>query len=457
MPLIQSNKASGLIRTDPVAQTPVPVPVIHVTNPGYKGIAVDQRWTPIVSMLQHISGSAWTVDYYSQVIDTDTSLGGQRPSSSPVYQQYRKIERLVVRVTAPLTQGQNPDTKAMTYVGKAVVHSFIPNDGDMFVADIGDGQSATFRIMTTTKMAVFKESVYEIEYEVGTTEEEFLLDLETKTVEHLVYRADKLVHGESPIILANHDALLDQANNVVQVILNQYFTRFFNQEYRTLLVPGQVRTVYDPFLVSFITKLLNTDDCLGMSRLKQLNMQEDGVYKHNSLWDAIANQDEVYLQGGFTRVGLAETASFEINPFFTGIRFTGVQLAVYPKDPMIGIHDVTETSIKSLSITELTPSIGGNTEMFEDANTGELPENAATPGLYHVTFDDYYVLSQNFYGETTTQSTLEVMTRNHIQRKALDLEALMNTAKSFSQWGLVEQFYYLPIVLALLRGGRFEP
>lgn len=455
MPLVQPTKPSGLIRTSPTAQNPVNVPVVHITNPNYSDVAVDTRWSPIASLMQHIEGSPWTVDYYSQVIDTDSSLGGQRPTSSAVYQQYRKIERLVMRVTSPLTQGQDAETKAMTYTGKAIVHSFIPNDGDMFIADIGDGQQASFRIMSTTKMAVFKEAAYEIDYEVGTTEEEFIIDLEAKTVERLAYRADKLVHGESPIILTSHDSLLDQAANVIQVILNQYFTRFFSREYRTLLIPGQMRATYDPYLLGFILQLLHSDDCAEVMQIKRLNVQDDGVYKHNSLWDAIAHQDELFLEGGFSRVGLAETASFDVNPFFNGIRFTGVQLVVYPKDPVFGIHDVTLESMKILSNTILMPSADGNTAMFEDANTGALPENAGTPGLYHVTFDDRYVLSQNFYEKTSTQSTLEVMVRKHIRREALDLEALMLTARSFSQWGLVEQFYYVPIVLALLRGGRF--
>lgn len=456
MPLVQVNKPSSLVRTNPVAQNPVDVPQLHVTDPGYSGIAVDTRYTPIASLMQHIAGSSWTVDYYSQVIDTDSSLGGQRPTSSAVYQQYKKIERLVMRVTSPLAQGQNPETKAMSYMGKAIVHSFIPNDGDMFLADIGDSQVATFRVMNTVKLAVFKEAAYEIDYEVGTTEEEFLADLENKTVQHLVYRADKLVHGESPIILRSLDALLDQAANITQVILTQYFSRFFNSEYRTLIVPEQAKSVYDPFLMNFMQHLLRSDDFHQMGNIRTLNVQDDGVYLHNNLWSAVLHQDEMLLKDGFTRAGLTETFRFEVNPFFSGIRFTGVPLVVYPKEPMVGIHGVTAQSIKELATDVITPSTGGNLELFEDPNTGALPSNTVRAGIYRVTFDDYYVLSHNFYDNLNARSTLEWLVRKHIRREAIDLQQLIEIAQAFTQWGLVEQFYYTPLVLAMLKAGRFE-
>jgi len=454
MPLVQPE-SSGLIKTSPTAQNPVPVPQIHITDPKFSDVSVDTRWTPVSTLMQYVTGYSWTVDYYSQVIDSDTPLGGQRPTSSSVHQQYRLIKDLVMQVSEPLRQGQNPDTKAMSYVGKAVVHSFIPNDGDMFIADIGDGQRATFRITLTEKKAIFKEAIYEIEYEVGTTEQEFIDDLTNKTVETLVYRAEMVTYGESPIILTNRDAQLDEAANLVQAVLGQYFTRFFSADYRTLVVPGQVYSVYDPYLVSFMLKMLNSDDCQEITQMKQLNVQDDGVYQQNNLWEAVARQDEMFLNSAFTRAGLAETSAFQINPFFAGIRYTGVRFVVYPKDPVLGIFDVSADNVKTISDTMLAPSATGSYPNFQDPNTGALPQNAGVPNLYTVTFDDRYVLSQNFYGQTSTQSTLEQMVRAHLKRQAINLDALMTLARSFNQWGLVEQFYYIPLILALIRGGRF--
>jgi hypothetical protein len=71
--------------------------------------------------------------------------------------------------------------------------------------------------------------------------------------------------------------------------------------------------------------------------------------------------------------------------------------------------------------------------------------------LYPVTVDDYYVLSANFYNNTNTQSTLETAVTAYINNNQVDADQLYNTAKNFHTWGSLEQFYYLPIVMTLIR------
>jgi hypothetical protein len=454
MPLVQLSNSS-IIVASPTAQNPVEVPVVHVSDPKYNGITVDTRWTPESALLTHLAGAAWTVQYFSQVINTDSGLGGHRPTSAPVHQQYRKIEQLIIRVADALTLSQNPETKVMTYSGRGLVHSFIPNEGDMFTATIGDGSMAIFRVLSSEKKAIFKQAAYEIAYEVSTDDVHYVEDLESKVVETLVWREELVPYGESPVILKSRDELLAQAANINKIILRQYFDRFFSTEYSTLIVPGQNLALYDPYLATFMTQMLSSDDCIEMIRMKLLNVKDDPVYLQNNLWKALAYQDELHLESGFQRMGITETFKFEPNPFFSGIRFTGIPWVVYPKDPTPGIQGVVSEQVKSQSTFALAASVGGELTMFEDSNTGALPTNVDAPNLYRVTFDDYYVLSQNFYDKTVAQSTLEVMVRQHLKREAIDLVALMNTAKAVNKWGLVEQFYYTPIVLALIRGGKF--
>lgn len=457
MPLPKFDDANGLVVSTPTAQNPVDVPVVRVHDPKYNSVAVDTRWTPVSSLMAFVAGSPWTVNYYSQVLNTDSSLSGQRSTTGAIHQQYKKITDMVLRVTEPLTAGQNAETKAMNYAGRSIVRAgVIPNEGDMFSADIGNGGWALFKVLTTEKKAVFKEAVYEIAYEVTTQDASYLADLEAKTVLSLVWREDQMAVGKSPIILASHDALLDEAANTVRAVVRQYFDRFWSREYSTLIVPEQDLPLYDPMLAQFMTELLTSDDYALMANLRLLNVRDDPVYEQNNFWLALAHQDEAMLESGFTRVGVTETFRFETNPFFSGIKFTGVPLVVYPKDATVGIQGVVAEKVKPTSGgAVLQPSSGGDTSAFEDTNTGALPQNTDVPGLYRVTFDDYYVLSQNFYDKTTTQSTLEAQTRKFLKREALDLEALMKTARAFNRWGLVEQFYYVPLVLCLIRCGRF--
>ena len=53
----------------------------------------------------------------------------------------------------------------MAVNGTADVYPFIiPNVGDMFAADVGDGKEGVFTITSTEKKSLLKEAVYTIEY-----------------------------------------------------------------------------------------------------------------------------------------------------------------------------------------------------------------------------------------------------------------------------------------------------
>ena len=63
---------------------------IQVAEPRYQQQTnlVDERYTASTPILQHIEGSAWTVNYYSQVIGTENELSPQQLDQAPAYQQY---------------------------------------------------------------------------------------------------------------------------------------------------------------------------------------------------------------------------------------------------------------------------------------------------------------------------------------------------------------------------------
>ena len=60
-----------------------PKPTLTVAKPDYKSIAVDMRIDPKETILAHVEGSSWTVDYYSQVVARDSGLAGQGLGTDP--------------------------------------------------------------------------------------------------------------------------------------------------------------------------------------------------------------------------------------------------------------------------------------------------------------------------------------------------------------------------------------
>lgn len=450
MPIATGEDTSGLISPLPAAISPDPVITLDITNNQYANIAIDTRWTPISSILSHVEGSAWTVDYYSQVLTTDSQLAGQQVTTSGVFQQYTKIEKLELRVSSPLSQSQDPDTKTMSYAGTAYLYSgLIPNEGDMLVAGIDNGQSAIFKIIGTIKKSIFRETVYEINYIIETTDADYLTNLNGKVVNTYVYRKDFLTTGQNPLVVSADNDILMKLGGAYSTLCKQYFPRYYNKEYCTMILPGQEYSIYDPFFTKFIMSAFGTDDHYLVQDIKELNTTDDGVLSQTCLWDAILNQDFSYITTGWTQAGYVSTNTFSRNPFYNSIRFTGINLCAYPIDPRPLINNAPIVP-KLLEPFTLAPTAGTSSAFGIPANLAALPVSA-TPNIYPVTQDAYYVLSSNFYTQTTAQSVLESIVSDYLQGKSIDLMSLYNATKLFMQWGALEQFYYVPIVLYLIR------
>lgn len=448
MPIVTAKSHSGIITAEPTVLPVQPINTLRVADTRYKDVAVDTRWTPVSSLLRHVEGASWTVDYYSQILDRDSQLNGHQPTTSGVGQQYSKINALELKVTSTLAQSQDEETKTMSYSGSALVYSFlIPNEGDMFTADIGDGQTATFRITLSSKKSVFKESVYEIEYTIGTTDAAYLSDLENKVVKTFEYRRDFINYGQDPVIIQSDAKLLGALDAVYGALAEQYFPRFFNREYFTLTLPQQPESVYDPFLTDFVLSSFSSDDSPILAQVRDISVSEQKAMHLDNFWVALANKDLSRLTSGFTKTRLVSTRGFSDNPYLGSIRYTGLKQCVYPANP-IAYHDI-------IPLTEAMPMSTSHVNygyalILPTAPTG-APLPVTTPPIYSVLCDDFYVFSEAFYLQTANQSNLENLVSSFLKEEAIDLARLTNLAKLALKWNPLEQFYYTPIVLFLIR------
>jgi hypothetical protein len=126
---------------------------------------------------------------------------------------------------------------------------------------------------------------------------------------------------------------------------------------------------------------------------------------------------------------------------------------VYPKDPYLSVDHTYVNNVKIVEAIGLLPSadtLEASNLLVRAVNLRPL-DSALDDNLYPVTVDDYYVLSENFYNATESQSTLEVAVTAYINNNQIDTDQLYNTAKTFHTWGSLEQFYYVPIVMTLIR------
>ena len=76
----------------------------------------------------------------------------------------------------------------------------------------------------------------------------------------------------------------------------------------------------------------------------------------------------------------------------------------------------------------------------------------ATPLVHPVGVDDHYMLSKYFYTKAEYgQSQLELQTWNYLEHRSLDYRQLQNLCDDVKDWGVLERFYYIPILLFLLQ------
>lgn len=455
MPLVTNDEyhPNGLTSASPVPIVPPQIETVRVSTDDYKTAVVDTKWVPRSSILTHIEGSGWVVDYYAQILDTDSNLSGQQYTKNPVYQSYKKIANLELKVKTALNTDQDDANKEMNVTGDAVLYpSIIPNEGDMFVADIGEGKSAVFRVTSSKKNSIFKEACYDIAYVLDTDNNDKKLDLEQKTSVVYYYHKDYLLNGSNPLILKNEMDTLLNLKKVYDIMLYQYFRRFFSHEFKTLLVPSQLMPTYDSYLTSYVLSMFGTQEAHELAYIRALNMDEDRVAKCDSIWSALKFKDISLLNTAFTKAGLISSLAFSRTPTYNGIRYSGVGAVVYPKNPYVTVDGSYVNSVKTTS-SELQASSDAATAsnvLVRAVNLRKLDDDLGD-NLYPVTVDDYYVLSANFYNNTNTQSTLETAVTAYINNNQVDADQLYNTAKNFHTWGSLEQFYYLPIVMTLIR------
>lgn len=447
MPIVEETPS-----TPPVEQ---PNP-IRIASPKFLGVTVDTRYEPATSLLTHIEGASWTVNYYSQVLDRDNALSGQNQDRDAVYQQYRLIQGLELKVTTALNQSQDTTTMEFKVSGQANVFpcGLTPNPGDMFIADGGDGRELVFEVMHSEQRSIYKDAAFIIDYDALNYSDTRIDDLNSKVVENLYYEADFLLHGQNPLISLPEKQLLNQLHTRFEEISAFYFERFMSREFRTLLLPGQDFAIYDPFLTKAVLSLFRDSNIPQLKYIRDLNVGQDDRYDSITVWDLLSSKRRNLFKGMVTKVGLANAGSFSIDPMMNSLRYSGVGFAVYPVDGFLSEDTLRLNRCIPLSSTPIKRTASQLRDLFE------LIYEVSLHGLVHpemnavnIVSETSYVFSNAFYANADVgQSALELLVQNYVDEKSYDLNNLMvKLANTYTSWAPLEQFYQLPFLLAIMR------
>ena len=440
----------------PLVASPVQQNIPKVESQNYKSVIVDDKQTPVKSLIAYIEGAPWTVTYFSQVVSKDNDIRDYDAGQSGVYQQYSKINQLELRVTTPLSSSQDTENSLVTVTGSALIYPFlVPNAGDVFISDAGTGRQGLFRIINVERKTFNRDSVFSIDFELIEYVENLtaeINDLNKKVIREYWFSKDRLLEGGVPTLQTDEHKKYNDLAFEYKKICGEYFRTFFNRETSTLILPGQNAIIYDSFLVNYVLKLVDTFDAMEIRNIKNLTNENDPFLNQMQFWKVMELRDEGLLGQCNKEMGLVTNTSFGVDPMMQGLRYSRIQYVVYPKD---GDHSVfvqsptVELKVQALNqVIEATTAGGSLGDILRNQHT---EQNKAVPVIYPVFKNNSYVLSEAFYSNVGDQSLLETMTMDYITGKALNIDNLYKLVMEHRKWGRLEQFYYIPILLTLIQ------
>jgi hypothetical protein len=421
---------------------------------------VDSRYTPLKSLMQYIEGSSWIVSYYSQILDQDNENSPQQIDRNPIYQQYLLIHELEMKVQQPLTVTQNQESKEMEVTGSAMLYpGLIPNKGDMFLADVGDGRAGIFTITTVEKKSLLKDTTYRIDYVLKNyTSPEILADLQRKTIREAYFVKDYLKFGQNPQVLAPEYEDLLSLRDLYQTLIGQYFSDFYSNDFETLIVPDQTFPTYDPFLTKAILDWVTTDEHPYVQRIRRLNVYSEAIMRSPTVWDALTKMSKAILPTAARVMGTVDTRVFFSAAEYGGVYYSGIQRVVYPFD---GRTDADRGhSPESLkSGTQLSSGRHRWRDLQRRILVTDLPGLAYMPvpdedlaNVTAITELDTYLFSSNFYkNKQPYGSRIEKLAVDAINGKSLNVQLLKQVSENVEHWQSLERFYYVPVLIALLK------
>lgn len=489
IPANTSGLMEGLV-TSPAPPQPADTDVGQYkdSSPWYVSSVVDSFYHPAKTLLTHVSGMRWPVTYYQQMRDSDEPLNTHQLGKNGVYQQYRKIERFILRVSDGLRENQDlTNSNVFDVEGQATIYSsLIGNVGDTFIADIGDGREGVFTVVTSKRMTLLKATCYEITYKlraITAVRPEIKQDLENKTVQTFVYHENYLKHGLNPFLTKEETVDHVRLSERLERIAKEYLGEFFNYQINTLILPakksGKVEYLYDPWLTEFVIKTM--EGAKDQIRLMNVNGGSAvSAHRRNTFWDLILERTDRRARTMIAKAGWYGNKTNFSQPNLNAIQWSPVEAW------RVGVMDLSGEAIIA---NELNNQMGvgekGNVwaagwpvwggcgcgcgggdakpDVVDDSYYLDLepalplpdpiPETGFVPPLvWPEGQTDYYILSEYWYKqERPFYSTLESALDDYLNNEPVAFDKITLLVSDMDNWPQLTRYQCTPIVYALAK------
>ena len=199
-------------------------------------------------------------------------------------------------------------------------YGLIPNKGDMFLADVGDGHVGLFAITETERMSYSKDACYRVAYVmVGHINETYQKDLDLKTTSRVVFDLTMLEQLDNPFVVESDYQKLVRLQQIDTKLRRFMLERFWSPDMQTFKVPQQFTQVFDGYHANFCRVIGLTDT------RHPVRIYHNGLMRYDAiatLWRCLYDltADELpYCHRTFSN---APAALFKDKPVQRGIAFS---------------------------------------------------------------------------------------------------------------------------------------
>lgn len=434
---------------------PAPELPVAVSN-NFKGTVYDNNQVPVTSLLSYVEGTPWELeDYFRAVLGAHNDIKELDPGLSQEFQSYSLIKNLEVRLDDELSSSTDQTSHMTRVTGSALVYGFIkPNVNDYFIAKTGYNRSMLFRITEVDRLTWRRESVMRIQFTSVDYTDRVQTDVENlhnKVTSKYFFDRERLMEGLAPYLKEEDYKLVTDLRRARERIGISFLRDFGNSSAQTLTLPAQTDRVYDKFLTDFVTRTFGYFEFPQMLHIKQLPDTGELYLSQPQFWSAVLEADPDQIRFGNQRMNTVSTKSFFLNSYIKTMYSARMDRIVYPVQPDESIHTVDHEEVKtSLRGTPIA------TESAPNAAFAAIPRWESATGAIDayplISVDDYYVMTEAFYKEDRAAMTLiEIMTWDYLERKTIDAKQLSFMINIYSRMPRLEQFYFGPLLLCLMR------
>lgn len=429
------------------------LPTIERTPKEYVAPVVDTRATNYNTLSTFAAGSKWACDFYVQKVARDTAPGAYTPDQLPIYGQYTRIRGFELLVTSPMQPQQSDSlSRSFTVTGTASVYSVVTaNEGDVFIADVGDGRNGLFLVTKSTRSAPYTESMITIDFkQLSILNADTEADLNSRVIETVYFDRELLRGGVNPIIKESVMHVNRRLMKAYRRLTNVYLHEFIDTRHNTLILPGQSVATYDPHMTRFVLRVLDKSVCKRLGEVLELGVGHQSTSRVLTVLDAIESVDVDLLFSVARTVEVTSIKDYRARPYLYSIANSQIDQVVivtdssYTRDTVerkgVGIGPLADAGVRRPLQRFMLPTTVG---------ADPVPDK---PSYIHpVPVDDYYIFSEAFYNDTEGQSDLENIVLKRLSGEAFSLEILADIADNADGFDNLERFYYIPVILAMIK------